>query len=96
MEELSQQGKIKDANPLGRYEGRIVSRKKGQAGTDGPFVESKEGIGGYLLLQVNDLEEAVAIAKQCPALEYGLEWRSGQWSKSARPSNAPTKNSPPP
>jgi hypothetical protein len=73
MEELSQQGKIKDANPLGRYEGRIVSRKKGQAGTDGPFVESKEAIGGYLLLQVNDLEEAVAIAKQCPALEYGLE-----------------------
>lgn len=73
MDELSQQGKIKDANPLGRYEGRIVSQQKGQARTDGPFVESKEAIGGYLLLQNSDLEEAVKIAKQCPALQYGLE-----------------------
>jgi len=37
------------------------------------FAESKEAIGGYFLLQVDDLEEAVEIAKRCPALEYGLE-----------------------
>ena len=38
---------------------------------DGPFAESKEAIGGYFLLQADDLDEAVAVAKQCPALEYG-------------------------
>jgi hypothetical protein len=40
---------------------------------DGPFAESKEAIGGYFLLQVSDLEEAVEIAKECPALEHGVD-----------------------
>jgi hypothetical protein len=38
---------------------------------DGPFAESKEAIGGYFLLQVDDQNEAVKIAQQCPTLEYG-------------------------
>ena len=38
---------------------------------DGPFAESKEAVGGYFLLQVEDLDEAVEIAKGCPLLEYG-------------------------
>jgi hypothetical protein len=38
---------------------------------DGPFAESKEAIGGYFLLQVKSLDEAVAIAKDCPGLAYG-------------------------
>ena len=40
--------------------------------TDGPFAESKEAVGGYLLLQANDLNEAVAIAKSNPTLDYGI------------------------
>jgi hypothetical protein len=39
---------------------------------DGPFAESKEAVGGYLLLQANTLDEAVAIAKSNPTLEYGV------------------------
>ena len=39
--------------------------------TDGPFTESKEAIGGYFLITVPNLEEAVAVARQCPGLEYG-------------------------
>jgi hypothetical protein len=73
MERLTQQGKIKAAHPLDRYEGKIVSWKKGKTVADGPFAESKEAIGGYFLVQVDDLKEAVEIAKQCPALEYGLD-----------------------
>ena len=38
---------------------------------DGPFAESKEVIGGYLLLQVDSLGEAITIAKTNPALAYG-------------------------
>ena len=34
---------------------------------DGPFVESKEMIGGFFLLTCDQREEAIAIAKQCPA-----------------------------
>jgi hypothetical protein len=73
MDRLTQQGKLKDAHPLDRFEGKIVSSRKGRRVADGPFAESKEAIGGYFLLQVHDLEEAVEIAKQCPALEHGVD-----------------------
>jgi hypothetical protein len=73
MDRLTQQGKIKDGQALDRYEGKLVSGKGGKVLADGPFAESKEAIGGYFLLQVSDLDEAVEIAQQCPALEYGLD-----------------------
>jgi hypothetical protein len=38
---------------------------------DGPFAESKEAVGGYFLLDVADMNEALAIAKQCPSLALG-------------------------
>jgi hypothetical protein len=37
---------------------------------DGPFAEAKEMIGGFLLLTCNTREEAVAIARECPAAEW--------------------------
>lgn len=35
--------------------------------TDGPFIESKEVIGGYWLIDVDSKEEAVKWARECPA-----------------------------
>src|SRR5262249_13043866 len=35
--------------------------------TDGPFTEAKEVIGGYWMIEVNSLAEAIAWAKKCPA-----------------------------
>jgi hypothetical protein len=66
---LTQQGKAVAGNPLER-EGKIVSGKE-RIVSDGPFAESKEAIGGYLLLDVETLEEAIAIARTNPALAYG-------------------------
>jgi len=57
-------------NPL-EPEGKIVSGKN-RVVSDGPFAESKETIGGYFLLKVNSLDEAVTIAQQCPGLPYGI------------------------
>jgi hypothetical protein len=70
FERLSQSGKVKSGHPL-EPQGKIVSGKKGRTVADGPFAESKEAIGGYFFLEVSGLDEAVAIAKQCPGLEYG-------------------------
>ncbi len=70
FDRLSEQGKLKAGQPLER-EGKTVSGKKGRVVADGPFAESKEAIGGYFLLQVDTLDEAVAIAKDCPGLEHG-------------------------
>jgi hypothetical protein len=38
---------------------------------DGPFAESKEQLGGYYLIDVPDLDAAVAIAKKLPILRDG-------------------------
>lgn len=39
--------------------------------TDGPFAETKEVLGGYYLIDVADLDEAVAWAAKAPAAHYG-------------------------
>jgi hypothetical protein len=70
FERLTLQGKVKSAHPLER-EGKLVSGK-GRTIADGPFAESKEAIGGYFLLELDDFNEALEIAKECPALEYGV------------------------
>jgi hypothetical protein len=67
---LTEQGKAVAGSPL-KHEGKIVSGRNGRVVADGPFAESKEAIGGYFLLQVNSLDEAVAIAKECPGLPHG-------------------------
>ena len=72
FDRLTQQGKCKAGQPLER-EGKIVSGRNGRTVADGPFAESKEAIGGYFLLQVDDINEAVEIAKQCPGLDYGID-----------------------
>ena len=67
---LKEEGKCIAGNPLER-EGRIVSGKS-RTVSDGPFAESKETIGGYFLLTVGSMDEAVAIAQNCPGLPYGI------------------------
>lgn len=39
--------------------------------TDGPFAETKEQLGGYFLVEANDLDEAIAIAGRIPAARWG-------------------------
>ena len=39
--------------------------------TDGPFVELKEAIGGYLLLEADDLDAAIELAGRIPAARLG-------------------------
>jgi hypothetical protein len=39
--------------------------------TDGPFVELKEAIGGYLLFEADDLDAAIELAARIPAARLG-------------------------
>lgn len=68
---LKDEGTAIAGNPL-ENEGRIVSGKNGRVVSDGPFAEAKETIGGYFLLAVNSMDEAVTIAQQCPGLPHGI------------------------
>jgi hypothetical protein len=38
---------------------------------DGPFAETKEQVGGYCLVDCNDLDEAIEVASKIPAARYG-------------------------
>lgn len=67
---LMASGQATAGNPLER-DGKIVSGKN-RVVSDGPFAESKETIGGYFLLKVNTMDEALAIAKDCPGLPFGI------------------------
>ena len=48
---------------------------RGDVVTDGPFIETKEAVGGYYLIEARDLDHALDIAKLCPARFGGVEVR---------------------
>lgn len=50
-----------------------LRERNGQlAATDGPFIETKEVLGGFELIECQDREEALTIARRFPALGAGL------------------------
>ena len=70
IEGLIAEGKAKPGHALHR-DGATVSGKDGRIVSDGPFAEAKEVIGGFLLLNVETIAEAIAIAQRSPTLAYG-------------------------
>jgi hypothetical protein len=53
-------------------EGKAVRvRRRQLLPTDGPFAETKEQVGGFVLIEAADLDEAVAVAAEHPAATYG-------------------------
>ncbi len=68
MGALSAQGKLHGGSPL-KPEGTVLS-KMGGVLTDGPFTEGKEIVGGYLMIEAADLDEALEISKGCPILDF--------------------------
>jgi hypothetical protein len=68
MRDLEGIGHLQSAGqPLDRS-GKLV-RGGSKAVTDGPFVEAKDVIGGYSIIEARDLAQAAELAKGCPALD---------------------------
>jgi hypothetical protein len=67
MESLASSGKYVGGQPLAQ--GGTVVTGSGRNVTDGPFVEGKDIINGYLHIRANDLKEASELAKGCPILD---------------------------
>lgn len=49
--------------------------KGGGTVTDGPFLETKEALGGFYVVEARDLDHALEMAKLCPAPFGGVEVR---------------------
>lgn len=70
MKVLGQKGYIKDpGNPLERTGKMIKGNQK--TVTDGPYAETKDIVGGYMVIEAKDIDHAVEISKDCPIFEAG-------------------------
>jgi len=75
MEEMTRDGTlVQTAGLRPTKEGRRVRLRKGQlAVTDGPFVETKEVIGGFAILEASSMDQAIELTKRFLRV-HGDEW----------------------
>lgn len=67
MQGLGQKGILAGGEPLQTIGKQINGKNK--VVTDGPFIEGNEMVGGYLIVNAKDINEAVEIANGCPIFE---------------------------
>ena len=86
-ESLADSGNFIMSEPL-KMTGRIV--RQDYVASDGPFIEAKEAVSGYYLINAENLEQASAIAQTCPLVmsgQLGIEVRpiilleNGNWKR---------------
>jgi len=68
MNELVSKNQFVSAQPLADTGRKITGTKK--IVSDGPYLEGKEIVGGYLVCVAENYEAAVEMAKGCPILEF--------------------------
>lgn len=71
VDRMRQQGQFVAGSPLEPV-GSILERGKSTLIQDGPFIESKEAVGGYFIINAASLDEAKQIAMECPPIKHGL------------------------
>jgi len=70
MELLAANGQLKDRGIALELAGQVV-RASRKTGTDGPYAETKELVGGFSVIEARDLEHAAEIAAGCPIVQHG-------------------------
>lgn len=70
---LESTGNFQGSNPLSSNALGMEGKTVHPSGTisDGPYAEVKEHVGGYTVVQANDIEHASELAKDCPILKVG-------------------------
>jgi hypothetical protein len=73
LEDLQDHGNFVDASRLQpASSGAVIKVRGGQMSiTDGPFIETREQIAGYYLIEANDLNDAIRIASKSPSAHLG-------------------------
>ena len=68
FKELTVQGHLKEPGHPLEHSGKTVKGSE-KIIIDGPFPEAKDVIGGYVVIEATDLDQAVELAKGCPILD---------------------------
>src|SRR5690554_4388017 len=73
VDQLRAAGRLIDARPLrsARTAATVRVREGRPSITDGPFAETKEQLGGFFLIEADDLDHALAIAARWPSARLG-------------------------
>jgi hypothetical protein len=69
-DQLRKEGRHRGGEEL-KDGGRILSVKNGKVAVDGPYVETKEIVGGFYHFEAKNLDEATEISRACPHLGFG-------------------------
>ena len=69
MGSLAAQNKLVSSGNRLAEEGKVL--KNNSVVTNGPYVEIKEAIGGYIIIRADSLEEAAELSKGCPIFAIG-------------------------
>jgi hypothetical protein len=71
--ELQERGHLVVAHALENVAAAMSVRVRDarMSATDGPFMETKEALGGFILIEARDLNEAVQIASRIPLAKLG-------------------------
>ena len=64
MNGLAEKGALVGGEPLAPTGKQVNGKNK--VVTDGPFIEAKEIVGGYLIVNANNINDAVEMSKGCP------------------------------
>ena len=72
-EDLQQKDKFKGGNALQPTSAAVTVRLRSgnRSVTDGPFAETKEQLGGYIMVEADSREEALAVAARIPIAQTG-------------------------
>ena len=65
---LSEKKQLVESRKLYDQTGRRLTFRGGEV-IDGPFIESKDAVGGIFIIEAASLDEATAIARECPCLD---------------------------
>ncbi len=68
VEELTKTGNFIQGDPL-ENDMRLATSKRVM--TDGPYIESKEGVTGFTLVKAENIEQAAELAMACPLVQKG-------------------------
>lgn len=72
MDDIRARHLVLSSNGLVPTTGRVLRGPNGLTEIDGPYAETKEIMGGYVLLEADTFDEAVAAGRACPGLNYGM------------------------
>lgn len=64
-------GRLRGGHKLADGHGRVLQGKGAETVKDGPFAEAREVLVGLFVVTAQNYEDAVALSRDCPHLDYG-------------------------